>query len=70
MLGLSQLLPTEILVVDTLGQFDRADVHAGLGGDHVVLVDAAQGAAVEVVGAGHQQEARGQLLEEYHALER
>ena len=69
-LGLPQLLPMEVLVVDTLGQLDGADVQAGLGGDHVVLVDATQGAAVEVVGAGHQQQTGGQLLEEDHTLER
>ena len=51
MLGLSQFLPPEVFVVEALRELDALDVQFQLGGDDVGLVDATQGAAIQVVGA-------------------
>lgn len=51
MLGLSQLLPTEVLVIEAVRELDALDVQFGLGGDDIGLVDTTQGTAIQVVGA-------------------
>lgn len=50
------------------GHVNLGHVDGGGGGDSVHLVHAAQRHAVDLEGAGHQQEARLELLEEHHAL--
>ena len=50
MLGLAEVFPLEVLVVERVGDLDGADVQLSLGGDHVQLVDPAEGAAVNVEG--------------------
>ena len=47
---------------------DRGDVHLGLGGDQISLVDPAKGAAVVLHGAGDENETGTQLLQHYHTL--
>lgn len=49
-LGLSQLLPAEVLIVETFWELDTLEVQLGLGGDDVGLVDSTEGAAIQVVG--------------------
>lgn len=49
-LGLSQLLPAEVLIVEAVGELDTLEVQLGLGGDDVGLVDSTEGAAIQVVG--------------------
>ena len=44
-------LATEIGVVDTLWDIDVADIHTGLGGNDVGLVNTAEGAAIGTVWA-------------------
>ena len=49
-LGLSQLLPAEVLIVEAVGELDTLEVQLGLGGDDIGLVDSTEGAAIQVVG--------------------
>ncbi len=50
------------------GEGDEETTHLGGGGDNVGLVHAAEGNAVKGVRAGDEEEARGECLEEDHAL--
>lgn len=69
LLGL--LLPRKVLVVANLLErlaVEPADVNLGLGRDHVSCVDSSERDAVDLEGAGDQQETLCEGLEEHDAL--
>jgi hypothetical protein len=57
------LLLLEELLVD-LRNINTLDIDLGAGGQGVSLVDSLEGDTIDLVGAGHEQEAGRQLLEE------
>jgi len=65
LLGLDAI---EESVLEVRGDGDLADVDLGLGGGHVLLVDATKWATVELERAGDEQETRRELLEEDNTL--
>ncbi|KAI3483320.1 hypothetical protein L1887_53811 [Cichorium endivia] len=67
-LGLGGLVLLEVGVVDLVVDLDVRDVDLGRGGDHVGLVDAADGDTVHLEGAGDEQQTGVELLEEHDAL--
>jgi len=59
---------TEVFVIHRLRNVDARNVDLRLGGDDVDLVDPSERASVDAEGTGDEQQTRGQLLQEHHAL--
>ena len=60
----------EKCVVQVRWQVDLADIDFGARGNHVNLVDASQGAAVDLEWTADEQQARLELLQEDDTLQR
>jgi len=65
--GLGLVVTGEVLVSD-LVSVDAGKVNLGAGCDGVHLVDALKGNAVDLVGTGHKQKSRIELLQENNSL--
>lgn len=67
-LGLGSLLLLEELIASLLADLDTRDIDLGAGGNDVSLVDTLKRDTVDLVGAGDEEQAGGELLKEDNAL--